>query len=206
MAGHSTDGVTPIECSHCRDSESNVLSERGESKDPSLRSLMGARRSSLLLKVSFNIQGLLKKFLSNSKLGCLSTHMGAAYYIVLEREIDGLDSFVNGKAVARESDRLESVTKSIGLRDINEFVSANPDDLVAMAEGLGIELPVEPPPEAWFAAEEGLGWVSQLRRHVAANANEVDDADAVLADLAEYCTVLEAAQASAVRWHFAVDF
>jgi hypothetical protein len=88
MAGHSTDGVTPIECSHGRDSESNVLSERSESKDylnvqlarcrflifrlpaalsPLLRPT--ARRSSLLVKVSFSMQSLLKKFVTNNKLG-----------------------------------------------------------------------------------------------------------------------------------------
>jgi hypothetical protein len=66
MAGNSTDGVTPIECSHCRDSESNVLSERGESKGLSLRSHMGASRISLPMKVSFNMQGLVKKYLSNA--------------------------------------------------------------------------------------------------------------------------------------------
>ena len=132
--------------------------------------------------------------------------MGAAYYIVLEREIDGLDSFVNGKAGARESDRLALVTTSLGLRDVNEFVSANPNDLAAMVEDFGAMLPFEPPPEAWFAAEEGLSWVSQLRKHISASPNSVDDADAVLADLAEYRTVFDAAQANAVRWHFAVDF
>ena len=132
--------------------------------------------------------------------------MGAAYYIVLDREIAGVDPFVNGKAVARESDRLEIVSQSIGLRDINEFVSASPDDLMATAEELGIELPNEPPPEVWFAPEEGLSWISQLQHHLTANPNAVGDADAVLADLAEYREVLDTAKANDVRWHFAVDF
>ena len=132
--------------------------------------------------------------------------MGAAYYIVLDREIAGVDPFVNGKAVARESDRLELVTQSLGLRDINEFVSASPDDLMATAEELGIELPNEPPPEAWFTPEEGLTWVSRLQDHLRTNPNEVGDADAVLADLAEYRQLLDTAKANDIRWHFAVDF
>ncbi|MBA3484658.1 MAG: hypothetical protein H0T51_22870 [Pirellulales bacterium] len=98
------------------------------------------------------------------------------------------------------------MTQSSGLRDINEFVSASPDDLMATAEELGIELPNEPPPEAWFAPEEGLSWISQLQRHLTANPNAVGDADAVLADLAEYREVLDTAKANDVRWHFAVDF
>ncbi len=132
--------------------------------------------------------------------------MGAAYYIVLDREMAGIDPFVNGKAVARESDRLAPVTQNLGLRDVNEFVSANPEDLLATAEELGIELPNEPPPEAWFTPEEGLSWVSQLQNHLTANPNEVGDAEAILADLAEYHALLESAQANEARWHFAVDF
>lgn len=132
--------------------------------------------------------------------------MGAAYYLVLDREIAGLDPFVNGNAIARESDRLALVTQTLGLRDINEFVSASPDDLIATAVELGIELHVEPPPETWFAPEEGLTWVSQLQDYLTTSPNEVADADAVLGDLAEYRKVLAAAKANDMRWHFAVDF
>jgi hypothetical protein len=63
--------------------------------------------------------------------------MGAAYYIKLDREIAGLDPFVNGKAIARENERLAQVTQQLGLRDVNEFVSADPDELLAIAEELG---------------------------------------------------------------------
>ncbi len=132
--------------------------------------------------------------------------MGAAYYLVLDREIAGLDTFVNGKAVARESERLAVVTQTLGLRDINEFVSANPDDLMATADELGVELPVEPPPETWFAPDEGLTWVSQLQNYLVTSPKEVGDAGAVLADLTEYHEVLNAAKANGLRWHFAVDF
>ena len=70
--------------------------------------------------------------------------MGAAYYIVLDLEIAGLDPFVNGKAIARESERLALVTQQLGLRDVNEFVSADPDELLAIAEELGVELTYPP--------------------------------------------------------------
>lgn len=132
--------------------------------------------------------------------------MGAAYYIVLDREIIGLDPFVNGKAIARESERLAQVTKNLGLRDVNEFVSADPDELLSMAEELGVELPNAPPPEAWFAPKEGLNWTSQLESHLADNPHDVGNASAVLEDLAEYRNVLIAAETHAARWHFAVDY
>ena len=44
--------------------------------------------------------------------------MGAAYYIKLDREIAGLDPFVNGKAIARENERLAQVTQQLVLRDV----------------------------------------------------------------------------------------
>lgn len=132
--------------------------------------------------------------------------MGAAYYIVLDREIAGLDPFVNGKAVARESERLALVTQQLGLRDVNEFVSADPDELLAIAEELGVELPHAPPPEAWFAPEEGLNWTSQLESHLNNNPHDVGDACAVLEDLAEYRNVLIAAETHSAQWHFAFDY
>lgn len=132
--------------------------------------------------------------------------MGAAYYIVLDREIAGLDPFVNGKAIARESERLAQATQNLGLRDVNEFVSADPDELMSIAEELGVELPNAPPPEAWFAPNEGLNWISRLESHLIDNPHDVGDASAVLEDLAEYRNLLIAAQAHAARWHFAVDF
>lgn len=132
--------------------------------------------------------------------------MGAAYYIVLDREIAGLDPFVNGKAIARESERLAQVTQNLGLRDVNEFVSADPDELMSIAEELGVELPNEPPAETWFAPEEGLNWTSQLESHLIDNPQDVGNASAVLEDLAEYRNLLIAAQTHAARWHFAVDY
>ena len=132
--------------------------------------------------------------------------MSSAYYIVVDRDIEGFDSFVNGKAVARESDRLAQLTQSIGLREINEFVSADPDDLVAMAEEFGVELPSEPQPEQWFVPEEGLAWISKLRDSLSVHPDAVDDLDAIRSDLAEYHGVLEQAKANGARWHFAVDF
>jgi hypothetical protein len=116
--------------------------------------------------------------------------MGAAYYIVLDREIAGVDPFVNGKAIARESERLDQVTQRLGLRDLNDFVSANPDELLAIAEELGLELPSAPPPEAWYTAEEGLAWISNLQSRLIDNPHEVGDAEAVLEDLAEYRDLL----------------
>src|SRR5215211_6404358 len=124
--------------------------------------------------------------------------MGVAYFIVLDREIAGVDAFVDGKAVAREGDRLAVVTQTLGLRNLNEFVSADPNDVLEMAEELGIDLPNQPPPEVWFAPEDGLNWVSQVWNYLTANPSAVGDANGVLADLDEYRALLDTAKANAV--------
>ena len=132
--------------------------------------------------------------------------MGAAFFIVLERDIEGVDPFVNGKAIARESDQLDVIASGLGLRAACDFVSQDPADLLEMAEEMGVELPHDPPPEVWYSADEGLDWVSRMTEHLSGNPGAVGDAEAVLADLMEYREVLKAAQSNGVRWHMAVDF
>lgn len=132
--------------------------------------------------------------------------MGVAYFIVLERELEGIDSFVNGKAIARESDQLDLIAEALGLRGVNDFVSQDPAALMEMAEAMGIDLPHEPPAEVWFAADEGLDWVLQIEKHLNENPGSVGDAEEVLADLMEYRVLLETAKSNGMRWHMAVDF
>lgn len=132
--------------------------------------------------------------------------MGVAYYIVLDREIAGLDTFVDGKAIAHQCDELAAITRELGLRDINEFVSADPEELIAMAAEMDVDLPEPPAPEAWFAAEEGLHWIAQIQNYLTAHPDALGDGSAVLEDLEGYRTLLEAAKANDARWHFAVDF
>ena len=40
--------------------------------------------------------------------------MGSAYYIVLEKKIDGLDTSMDGKSVARHIDSLDEAAKKFG--------------------------------------------------------------------------------------------
>src|SRR5688572_4519275 len=132
--------------------------------------------------------------------------MGAAYFIALDNPEPGFDPFVNGKAVAREAKRISKVASSLGLKTPDEYVSMGGDEAAAMAEEFGVGDDVHAPPEQWFDADEGLAWVARLRAHIRSDAKSVKDAEAVLADLAEYERVLSQAKPIGARWHFSVDF
>ena len=119
--------------------------------------------------------------------------MGAADFIVLDNPEPEFDPFVNGKAIAREAERLSRVASSLGLKRLDEYVSLSRDEAASMSGEIGIGDDAQAPPEQWFNADEGLAWVARLRAHIRSEANSVNDAEAVLADLAEYERVLSQA-------------
>ena len=47
--------------------------------------------------------------------------MGAAYFIVLDNPKPGFDTFVNGKAIAREAPAIEKIAKKLKIKE-NLFV------------------------------------------------------------------------------------
>jgi hypothetical protein len=132
--------------------------------------------------------------------------MGAAYFIALDSPEPGFDPSVNGKAIAREATRISKVASSLGLKTPDDYVSMGGDEAASMAEEFGIGDDVQAPPKQWFDAAEGLIWVARLRAHIQSDAKSVKDAEAVLADLAEYERVLSQAKSIGAKWHFSVDF
>lgn len=133
--------------------------------------------------------------------------MSVAFFIVTEREIDGLDTFVNGKAIAGLSDEvLQAACTAAGVRSVYDYVSADPEELADFLDDEALDDSMELAPEEWFTAAEGLAWTMKLTAHLEAHPAAVDGSAAVLADLAEYRAVFEALQSHDVRWHFQVDF
>jgi hypothetical protein len=128
--------------------------------------------------------------------------MSVAYFIVLDNPDPGFDTFVNGKALARER-RLHSVCKSLGLKTLDDFVSVS-DDEVADLLGDDVEMPGTFG-EQWFAADEGLRLVTVLSSHIKSNPNAVKDTAGCLRDLAEFTAVLERARSIDAKWHLSVD-
>jgi hypothetical protein len=138
--------------------------------------------------------------------------MGAALYIVLEKDVPGLDPFVNGKALSASEKRLDALAKKLRVSPLMDFFSINPGDALdfieeeaeATGEAVG-ELPLMAA-EQWFEAAEGLRTVRALRAHLSANPTALRNTNAVMSDLDEFATVLDKASSQKVRWHLAVDF
>jgi len=139
--------------------------------------------------------------------------MGVAYYIALESKIEGLDTFMNGKALVHadfEEEADPTITKianDLGVKNLADFMSESPESLLADLDPDGPR-PIwadDLPPEEWFEPQLGLTTVNALLAHLRVNPNLVPNQDAVINDLHEMVRILSAADKNGVRWHLAVD-
>jgi hypothetical protein len=132
--------------------------------------------------------------------------MSSALYIILDREIPGADTFVNGKSLARHNDELEKIAKGLKVTPLMSFFSVSKEGLLAAAEEYGIDLneAKSTNEEKWFTAEEGLRTVKALLKNL--NKSQLIDAARIEADLREFIRVLELARANDRRWHLGVDY
>jgi hypothetical protein len=120
--------------------------------------------------------------------------MGFAHYIVLEREIDGLDTLMDGKALSRNIELLDAAAEKLGLRPLSEFFSMPPDEVADFLDDTsGIELP----PLEQFSAQDGLATVRALLAQ--------PEAKSALHDLKDCERILAVAVEHGVRWHFQID-
>lgn len=126
--------------------------------------------------------------------------MGVAFYVVLERKIDGLDIGMDGKSLARHIESLDVAARELGLRPLSEFYSADPEEMAEFIEGEGIAgSDGELAPLEQFSAEEGLATVRALASHAVARA------EGVARDLRECERILSSAAQRGVGWHFEID-
>ncbi len=154
--------------------------------------------------------------------------MSAAYYIVIERPIEGFDLFVDGKALAHANDLLDRLAADAGVKPLIDFFSMDPEEVDSLFSELGLDAEgtatdeaepdadvpklEEAPPEVWFYASEGLTTIQALIQAVQGlPAPEAPDPyepapDAILADLNQFKAVLDHLAAEGVRWHLMVDF
>ena len=130
--------------------------------------------------------------------------MSVAYYIVLDHDNPGFDTFVNGKSLAKETERLDAICEKLGIKKLDDFLAMSEGDLSDML-GEDIELP-EGEGEQWFSADEGITFIAALTAQIRAYPKEVKNAEGVLEDLAEYAEVLEKAKGIGAKWRLAMDF
>jgi len=128
-------------------------------------------------------------------------NMGAAYFIVLERKIDGLETGMDGKSLSQHIDSLDQTARDLGVRPLSEFFSIASEEAAEFMEGEGMDAgDIELPRLQQFTAEDGLATVRALAAHLPARD------DGVTLDLRECERILSVAAQQGVGWHFELDF
>jgi hypothetical protein len=135
--------------------------------------------------------------------------MALAIVVTLERELaDGAAAAAyaksgSGKALARESDRIDSAARRKGVTPPTSLLSESTAALAAQLREQGFDpAKMRLPPEQWFAAADGLKTVRALAEHVGANLNDFKQPNPILRDLKAAEALLAAAEAAGVRFHF----
>jgi hypothetical protein len=135
--------------------------------------------------------------------------MALAFVITLERELPDAAAAAayakgkTGKALARESNKLDSVARRKGVEPMSGLLSESQAALRAQLEADGFDPSrMRLPPERWFDAEQGLKTVRALAEFVGANLNDFKQPNPILRDLKAAETLLVAAAAAGVKFHF----
>lgn len=133
--------------------------------------------------------------------------MALAIVVTLEKDLaDAAAAYAKakaGKALARESDRLDNAAKSRGFAQLTAMLSENPEKLAAQLREDGFDpTKMRLPPEQWYPATDGLKTVRTLAEHVRANLNNYKQPNPILRDLLAVDAFLAAAENAGVRFHF----
>lgn len=133
--------------------------------------------------------------------------MAAAMLITLEKQVPGASEAYakgkTGKALARESDRIDSAARRKGVTPPTALLSESPAALIEEMQAQGFDpAKMRIPPEQWFPASDGLATARGLAEHVGANLNDFKQPNPILRDLKAVETLLVAAEAAGVKFHF----
>ena len=132
--------------------------------------------------------------------------MAQAILITLEKEVPEVAAYAKGKtgkALARETDRLDSAARRRRVTPITSLLSENPAALIAEMQAQGFDpSKMRVPPEQWFPAADGVATVRALAEYVNENLNDFKQPNPILRDLKAAEALLSAAEAGGVRFHF----
>ena len=132
--------------------------------------------------------------------------MAAVIVITLNKELpDAQAAYTkagSGKALARETDRLDSAARRRDVTAITSLLSESQAALIAQLKEEGFDpSTMRLPPEQWFTAAEGLKTVRALSAHVSANLNDFKQPNPILRDLKVAEALLIAAEAAGAQFH-----
>ena len=135
--------------------------------------------------------------------------MAASLYIVVEGEDPGYDTFVNGRALARNEDALERLAVNLGARPLIEFFSADENSMsLLIEEGAGREqMGRKLLPPQWYFGSEGLETVEVLLGALREEPHLLGtEGPEVLEELEDYERVLRKTAERGLRWHLAFSW
>lgn len=133
--------------------------------------------------------------------------MALAIVVTLEKEIEGASAAyakaASGKALARESDRLDHAARVCSVPALTSLLSESRAALEAQLRDQGFDpSKMRLPPEQWYPAAEGLKSVRGLIDHVTAKLNNFKQPNAILKELKAAEALLVAAEKAGVKFHF----
>src|SRR5262245_37605867 len=130
--------------------------------------------------------------------------MALAYILTLEKDLpESAAAAKTGKALARETDRLDLAARSVKVPAITELLSESQAALIQQMKDEGMDpTKMRLPPEQWFDAAAGLKTVRGLIEYVNANLNNFKLPNPILKALKSHEATLLAAQKAGVKFHF----
>lgn len=133
--------------------------------------------------------------------------MALAIVVTLEKEIEGASAAyakaASGKALARESDRLDHAARVCSVPALTSLLSESRAALEAQMREQGFDpSKMRLPPEQWYPAAEGLKSVRGLIDHVTAKLNNFKQPNPILKELKAAEAMLIAADKAGVKFHF----
>jgi hypothetical protein len=128
-------------------------------------------------------------------------------FVTLEAELPEANAAykkaASGKALARESDRLDSAARRRGVSAPTSLLSESQAALAAQMREEGFDpTKMRLPPELWFPASDGLKTVRALTEYITAHMNDFKQPNPILRDLKATETLLAAAETADIRFHF----
>jgi len=132
--------------------------------------------------------------------------MATAILITLEKPLPDAQAIYvkskTGKALFRESSRLDLAARTEKVAPLTDFLSENSAELIEQMKAEGFDVTkMRIPPERWFPAAEGLAAIRKLIPHVTANLNNFKQPNPILKDLRAAEQLLIAAETAGVKFH-----
>ena len=133
----------------------------------------------------------------------------SSYYVVLQEELDDVDSYIQLKSVAKAAERLAVIAKEIGVTAPSAFVAGaeQNEDFADIAENAGWAGADYQGggADGWFDADEGLDCARALLGYIESAPESVKRPRAISEELRAFEAVLESALQAGIRFRLEID-